>query len=271
MLFFSKPSQTGAICKVCSFILTTSLVIFLQNVCIAQKGATIRSRSTTGSGVEKGKLEVGLAGGISLNNFSNGQPQTGSNTGYTAGLSLNYKVYNGLSVQVEANFLQQGGNLVTFKDDTGLGLPESFSTKNVKNSSVKLNSIEFPVLIKYSFKIEQTWKPAIYLGGSYAYTYNATDNYQKTGNLLPGEDLIATVTDRQNVTDLYNSGRINLIMGTSVQLPLSKKLKLLLDFRYLHGLSPARENYSYMEKIGFGSDIKTNSFISKIGIVLPLK
>ena len=247
-------------------LLTACSIVFFQNTCIAQK----KTKPVT-TRVSTGKFEVGFAGGLSVNRFSRSQPQTGFNVGYTTGLSFGYRVYNGFSVQAEVNFLQQGGQLVTFKDDTQLGLPESFSTKNVKNSSISLNSLEFPLLFKYTFPIKQTWKPAVYIGGSYAYNYNATDNYQKTGNLLPGEDLIATVTDRQNSTHLYNKGRVNLVLGGSVQLPLYKRFKLLVDFRYLQGLSPARENYSYIDKVGFGSDIRSNSFISKLGIVLPLK
>ena len=217
------------------------------------------------------KFEVGVAGGLTLNEFSKGQPQTGTNTGYAAGLMLTYNVYHQWSIQLEANFIQQGGQLLSFKDDTKLGLPESFTTKNVKNSSVHLNSLNIPLLLRYTIPLKKDWKPALYFGGSYAYNFNVTEHYQKTGNLLPGEDITSTVTDLENVTNSYNRDRLNLIVGADLRLPLFSNVKLLLDFRYLAGVTPARENYSYMEKIGFGSDIKSNSFISKIGLIIPIQ
>jgi hypothetical protein len=184
---------------------------------------------------------------------------------------LNYKVYSHWSIQVEANFLQQGGQLLSFKDDTKLGLPESFATKNVKNSSVHLNSLDIPLLIKYTVPLRRDWKPGFYIGGSYAYNFNVVENYQKTGDLLPGEDVVATVSDSENVTSQYNRDRLNLIVGVDLQLALFRKVRLLLDFRYVSGVTPAREHYSYMEKIGFGSNIRSNSFISKLGLSIPIQ
>lgn len=219
----------------------------------------------------KTRYEIGVSGGFNLNRFTKEQPQTGFNTGYNAGISLNYHLYKQLSLQLEANYLQQGCQMITFKDDTRLGLPESFSTKNVKNSSYTLNSIEIPLLVNYTINIKQSWKPSFYIGASYSYTFNVTENYQKTGNLLPGEDIIATISNKQTVSNIFNNTRYNLITGANVKLPLTSRFKLLLDFRYLTGLTTARANYSYMEKIGFGSNIRTNSFVSRIGIVMPLK
>ena len=243
-------------------------MLLLADVSIAQ--GRFKKNSNNSAGFFQSKIEIGLTGGFSLNSFTKEQPQTGLNTGFTAGASANYKVYKPLSVQLEANFLQQGGQMVRFKDDTRIGLPETFETKNVKNSSYILNSIEIPLLVNYTFKLKPAWRPAIYIGGSYAYTFNVTENYQKTGDLLPGEDIIATVTGSQNVTGVFNRSRINFIAGANVKLPLTSKLMLLLDFRYLTGLTTARENYSYMEKEGFGSSVRTNSFISKIGLIMPI-
>lgn len=251
------------------FLLTTTLIFFLTNIALAQESEKNDNPIKFQDSL-KNRLEVGIAAGLSLNHFSKGQPQTGSNTGYTAGISVNYKLVKGISLQLEVNSLQQGGSMIRFKDDTRFDLPESFETKNVKNSSYKLNSIEIPLLINYTFKIKPLWKPSIYVGGSYAYTYNVNESYQKTGNLLPGEDIIATVTASQNATNLFNASRFNLIAGANLKLPLTSRLLLLIDMRYLNGLSSARDKYSYMEKVGFGTNIRTNSFLTKLGIIMPL-
>jgi hypothetical protein len=253
-----------------ALFLTTTFLIFPGNNSIAQTHEETKQPHSTPDSV-KTRFEIGVSGGVNLNRFTKGQPQTGFNTGYNGGISVNYHLYKQFSLQLEANYLQQGGQMISFKDDTRYGLPESFSTKNVKNSSFTLNSIEVPLLISYSINTKQSWVPTFYAGASYAYTFNVTENYQKTGDLLTGEDIIATVTGKQNVSGLFNSTRFNFITGANVKLPLTSKFKLLLDFRYLNGLSTAREGYSYMEKAGFGSNIRTNSFITKVGIVMAIK
>lgn len=252
----------------CYFIFNVVTIVFLSNVSIAQ--SRFKRQDKKLSYFLQNKFEVGLSGGLSLNHFTQEQPQTGFNTGATAGLLVHYKVYKGFGIQLEANWLQQGGQMIRFKDDTQLGLPESFETKNVKNSSYLLNSIEIPLLINYTFKIKQTWKPTLYTGGSFAHNFNVTENYQKTGDLLAGENIIATAQGSQNVTSAFKSNRLNFIVGSNIKLPLYANILLMLDFRYLIGLTTARENYSYMDKAGFGSDVRSNSFISKIGIILPI-
>jgi hypothetical protein len=267
---FTLLSAPARAHKYVSIVFTCTILILLSNVSVAQYNAK-KKPAAKDSLSFKSRFEIGAAGGLSLNEFTKGQPQTGISTGYTAGFLINYKLYKQFGLQLEANFLQQGGQLISFRDDTQIGLPESFETKNVENGSYNLNSIEIPLLVNYTFKIKQSWKPALYIGCSYAYTYNVTENYQKTGNLLPGEEIIATATDSRNATSSFNNSRFNFIAGANVQLPLCSRLKLLLDFRYLTGLTEATENYSYVNKIAFGSGISSNSFISRIGVIMPLK
>ncbi|RYY08071.1 MAG: PorT family protein [Sphingobacteriaceae bacterium] len=244
------------------------LLILLPDLSAAQQ--KVKKQDIKQTFFSQNQLEVGVSGGLSLNSFATAQPQSGFNTGITAGLSVNYKFFKGLGLQLEADFLQQGGQLIRFKDDTRYGLPESFETKNVKNSSYILNSIEIPLLVNYTFNIKQTWEPTIYTGASFAHTFNVTENYQKTGDLLAGEDIIATANGSQNVTGVFKSNRVNFIAGGNIKLPLYARMQLLLDFRYLAGITAIKNNYSYMDKAGFGTDVRTNSFISKIGIIVPV-
>jgi len=259
--------QFIAIFKLYTVRIFSFVILFLLLITIHAQGQVDTANVQT----PISKFEIGVAGGLTVNKFSSGQPQTGTNTGYDAGLLLTYNVYKQWSIQLEASFTQQGGQLLTFKDDTRYGLPESFTTKNIKNSSVHLNSLNIPLLLRYTVPIRKDWKPALYIGGSYAYNFNITEHYQKTGDLLPGEDIITTVTDSENVTSRYNRDRLNLIIGADLRLPLFSNVKLLFDFRYMAGATPANENYSYMEKVGFGSDIKSNSFIAKLGLIIPVQ
>lgn len=263
--YFLANHKLSSLC-----FLTFTLLNFQAPVASAQTKAPNHQKSYTADTSET-RFELGVAGGLAVNSFITGQPHAGSNSGYTAGLSINYKLFKAISLQMEANFLQQGGRMLLFKDDTRLGLPESIETKNVTGSSYTLNSIEIPVLVHYTFPVKQTWKPSVYVGGSYINTFNVNEKYQKTGDLLPGEDIIATISGSRNSTGSFNTSKLNLIVGANLKLPLTSKLLLLIDMRYLNGLTPSRENYSYMDKIGFGSNIRANSFVSRIGIVMPLR
>jgi hypothetical protein len=251
------------------FVLTSLSFLLVTSTAKAQTSLKVPASSQTAVS-DTSRFELGIAAGASFNDFSKGQPHTSSNTGFTGGLSLNYKFYKNFSIQLEVNYLQQGGRMLLFKDDTRIGLPENLDNKNVTNSNFKLNTLDVPVFLNYSFKIKQAWKPSIYVGGSYGNTFNVTENFQKTGDLLPGEDIIATVSGTRNATSEFNSSRISFIAGANLKLPLTSRLLLLIDMRYLNGLTPAREHYSYMDKIGFGSDIRTNAFLTRIGVILPL-
>jgi hypothetical protein len=246
------------------------IVLLLLSGTLTAQDTVEKEAGESGADSTRNKLEIGLSGGLALNRFTKGQPNTGQNTGYTAGVAVSYKLYNNFGLQLEANFLQQGGTTITFKDDTRIGLPESFETKHVRYSSYTINSIEIPLLINYTFAIRQSWMPTVYAGGSYAYAYNITESYKKTGNLLTGEDVIATVSDTRDASSEFKSSRLNFVAGANLKMPLTPKLFFLLDLRYINGLSPVRENYSYMEKIGFGSDLRSNSFVTKLGLVLAL-
>jgi len=267
---FLKLSSIKEMSKMLCILVCASLSLTLITTPLKAQTSFNDTTDSISSGSNTSKFEIGIAAGASFNDFSKGQPHTGSNTGLTAGLSLNFKVYKNFSLQLEANYLQQGGSMLLFRDDTRIGLPESLDTKNVTNSTYKLNTLDVPLLLNYSFNIKQTWKPTIYAGGSYGYTFDVQEKYQKTGDLLPGEDIIATVSETRNATSNFNASRASFIAGANLKLPLTTKLLLLVDMRYVNGLTPARERYSYMDKIGFGSNIRANSFLTRIGIILPL-
>lgn len=251
----------------CAALFFIAIVCFKTDVATAQ---SLTKKAVSNKDSLMKRFEIGLNGGMSFNQFTKGQPHAGKNTGYTAGLSVNYKIISNFSLQLEVNALQQGGSLVQFVDKTWLGLPESFETKNVTNSSYALNSIDIPLLINYTINIKPAWKPAVYAGAGYSYTYNVTENYQKTGNLLAGEDIIATASGSRNSTSRFKTNRANLIVGANIKLPLTDKLMFLIDMRYMRGVTSAIENYSYMDKTGFGTDLRTNSFVSKIGVLYAL-
>ena len=269
MLFQLMPlSKLPVIPKIsCSIVLAIAIAFSSGSDAAAQNS---KPENVAAEDTVQHRIEIGAGGGITLNQFSKGQPHVSQNTGYIAGLSVNYKVFNNFSLQLEVNATQQGGRLLQFVDRTWIGLPESFETKNVTNSSYALNAIDIPLLVNYTFALKTTWKPSLYVGGSYSYTHNVTEHYQKTANLLPGEDIIATASGSKSSTSRFTTNRANLIVGANIKLPLTSKLLFLIDLRYMNGLTPAIKKFSYMDKVGFGTDLRTNSFVSKLGIIYPL-
>lgn len=267
---FTKTIQT--ILQVSSFSFSCLIIIVcLLLTCEPLHSQVVKKKEKNKVQDGDTKFELGFSSGLAINNFSGEQPHTGINLGFTGGMSINYLMYKRLSLQIEMNYIQKGGQLIRFKDDTRYGVPENFSSKNVKNSSYILHSLDIPLLLNYTFKIKQDWKPSIYVGGSLTYVAGSTERYEKTGDLSPGEDVIGTVTGYQNVSGEFEKIHYNSVIGSKIQLPLYKKSFLVLDCRYVAGLTAAKKDFSYIEKKGFGVDLRTNSFIIKAGIVFPLK
>lgn len=214
------------------------------------------------------RFQVGAAAGANLNFFTAEQPQTGFSAGINAGASVQYRLPHRFTAQVEVNYLQQGGQILRWKDDTRFGMPDLFTFKNVKNSYYTLHSLELPVLLKKSFFLSRLgWTPSVYAGGSVAFTLSATERYRKTGNMLEGEYIPATVTGYQDAQLQFEEYRYNGIVGAALEVPLSRNWSLQTDTRFLTGLTPALRKFSYVELAGFGTDVRSNTLLTRIGVV----
>lgn len=84
--------------------------------------------------------------GLSISTFSpeDNKDNVSALTGFTGGLGVNILLNEKLSLQPEINFIQKGAN-AEFKQGIGDGILE------VRSTDVRINYLELPVLVKYSF------------------------------------------------------------------------------------------------------------------------
>jgi len=210
-------------------------------------------------------LTFGAKAGAAISTFSHEQPHAGAKFGYTVGAFANY-AFGAASVQLEANYLQQGGTLFTYYDETRFGapgdVPNNFFTVNQKHSNVTLHNIEVPILFSYSLPAE-SFTPRIYAGPSAAFTIYAEDNFEKTGKTF--NNLIVTAYGKDNVTSTYEFFQVGAMGGLGINVPMGDK-KLIIDARYRYGIMPARQSYSYITLNQTEQSIRTHTLSFTVGL-----
>lgn len=208
-------------------------------------------------------LTFGVKFGTAVSSFSSEQPHTGERIGLTFGGFVNYPISSQLSLQGEVSYLQQGGTLVTYTDETRFGAPFNFSTVHQTNSRVTLHNIEVPVLVQYQLPIANLPVRA-YAGPSFAYTLKANDTFERTG--YTAADLIVTATGSEDVTSTYQSIQLGASGGLEFYIPFGEK-SLVIDARYRYGITPARKSYSYITLNGTEEEIRTNTLSFTLGLI----
>lgn len=210
---------------------------------------------------EQPTISYGAKAGVAVSTFSNEQPHTGERIGYTLGGFVTYALSPEFTIQGELNYLQQGGTLLTYTDETRFGAPYNFATVHQTHSRVTLHNLEVPVLAQY--KVPFFDLPVkVYAGPSIAYTLKATDNFERTGYTTT--QLIVTATGKEDVTSQYQSFQFGVIGGFGIYVPVGEK-SLVVDFRYRYGITPARSDYSYITLNNTEESIRTNTLSFTVG------
>lgn len=101
-------------------------------------------------------------------------------------------------------------------------------------------------------------------------TMGETENYEKTGNLISGVDrspgVIATINGNQYVNK-FKPYWWFFTSGFQLGLLVKKMQDILIDFRYVWGVSSVLDDYSYIGASGVSGNIRTSSF--RVGMPIP--
>lgn len=236
------------------------LLICLQGYGIAQKTKP----------VPRWRLQA--TAGASFNYFTDEQPHTGMNVGGTAQIRLNYSTSKHFSLYAETGYAAAGGSLTKFTDNTWMGFDPTIGFKNVKQSNYLLHSLESSVGAAYTISTKGLWSVKVYVAPTLNITMGETENYEKTGNLISGVNhspgVIATINGNQNV-DKFKPYWWSFTSGFQVGLPVKKMQEILLDFRYVWGVSSVLDDYSYIGAPGVSGNIRTSSFRVGLGYSIP--
>jgi len=104
---------------------------------------------------------------------------------------------------------------------------------------------------------------------AFSKSYNSErEKYEKTGNLLPGVNnsrgVVATINGYQYV-DKFEPYWWSVTSGLQIGLPVKGSQEILIDFRFVNGVTPMQYGNSYVGIPGIQGDIRTNSFRLGLG------
>jgi len=208
------------------------------------------------------RYSYGIKAGIAISNFSSNVPHAGARIGYTAGGYGTYVISPTLSLLAEVNYLQQGGTLLTYIDETRFGAPSNFFTVNATHSNITLHTVEVPIMVQYQLPIADL-PVKVGVGPTFSYVFDATDNFQRTGQTATG--VIVTADGTDNVKSTYEPYPIGATGGLGFSIPFGGK-SINIDARYRYGITPVRKNYSYVTLNNSEEKLRTNSIIFTIGL-----
>lgn len=211
---------------------------------------------------DEARYNYGVKAGISVSNFSSNVPHSGPRVGFTIGGFGSYIVTPVFTLLTEINYLQQGGSLLTYLDETRFGAPSNFFTVNQTHSNVTLHTLEVPVMLQYTLPFEDL-PIKVSAGPSFSYVVDATDNFQRTG--YTATNVIVTTSGTDNVKSTYEQFQIGATGNLGFAIPFGGKT-INIDARYMYGITPIRKNYSYITLNNTAQELRTNSIIFTIGL-----
>lgn len=210
-------------------------------------------------------LKLGFGGkfGTTLSSFTNQQPYTNQAQGITAGGFVRYGLTDALSVQLEANYFQQGGRLTNFDIPSMYGSYDWYNLE-ASNQYLRMHNIEVPLLAQYKFSFN---KLAIIgqLGPSFGYNMHSGVISEQTAfnsGVYP-----TSYTDEKNVTSKVNALQYSITAGISIEYPLIKNMALSIEGRYRYGLNSVYDGYSYIGIPQVQGDLQNHSSYFSIGFI----
>ncbi len=210
----------------------------------------------------KSMIRYGPKLGMTVSSFSDSQPHTGYNIGFTVGGFVEYGVTDQLSLQAEPAYLEQGGSYVRFIDDSRFGtgaLPQ-----HATSSRTTVRNIDLPLLAKYQVAQFGDLKTTVVLGPAVSYTISATDAYETT---YIEDRSYRTVNNSRNVTSQYEPFTFGVTAGFGGEVNIGAN-SLFIDFRYRYGITSTKKGYSYIDLYDVQGDLRTHSAYVTIGISL---
>ena len=211
------------------------------------------------------QLSIGARGGITVSSFANSSPHTTVTQGYDIGLFAALPLSEGLSLQVEAELIQQGGHLVTVEDYTRIGADPvlyPFPIK-VRDSKVTINNINIPLLLKLRLISSASLNILLNIGGSAGiniYTHS------KETITAPSYDAMTYVTfnESNGITHEYEMWQFTALGGVSFEVPMASR-NVIFDVRYYYGINPIKNGHSYLNTPFIMSDLSTNTLSVTLG------
>lgn len=183
------------------------------------------------------QFTVGAKAGVNINQFT----MPGTTIGLNAGAFGTYTVTPFLSARLELLYAQQGGGLrdysLPLSDPRLADYSGNVLSLTYINPYVYMHCIEVPLLAELTLPefAEASVQPVLFLGGSYAFMYQA--NQLHTARYTFKDGTFANIPYlREHVRSNFNSNQFSVLGGFGLKFK-SETRDFYFDIRYRQGLN----------------------------------
>lgn len=215
----------------------------------------------TGNTIAQQNVYYGGKFGTTITQFTNQQPHTSVKQGITAGGFVGYNFNDKMALQLELNYLQEGGQLLSVEHSWDLS---NSSWINIKtdNQNVSLHNLDIPLMFKYSYPISHS---KIFLVAGPALGINFHSGIKHETTILTEIGNVSTYTSEENITSKIERYNIGITAGIGFEVPVFTDNYLLFDLRYRYGILPVYKGYSYRGLPQITGDLQNNTMYITIG------
>ena len=187
------------------------------------------------SAQKKGDVEFGINIGYNMSTAANSEITLDAGNGFNLGGSLDYYFSDAWSIKGKLIYDQKGWNNDYIEDTNG----------NIYPTDINLNYLTIPVMANWHFGSKRNW----YL------------------NFGPYFGFLLSAKDTQFNTDLkkyFETNDFGLALGVGVKIPVSKKLKVFIEYDGQGGISDIIKNNQ-------NSDVTNSRSSFNVGLNFLLK
>lgn len=217
------------------------------------------------SGAVHAQISVGALAGVNLNQFT----MPGTTIGLNVGAYGAYQVTPFLTGRLEITYSQEGGGRQDYSiplDDPRLAnIAGNLSQVNFINPYVYFHNLNVPLMFELTLPefAEQTVKPKLLLGGSFAYMFSANELHTK--QYIFSDNTFTNIPYlREDVSSNYVASQFSILAGLGVDFKTEKR-NFSFDIRYRQGmtqLNNVKASYSYIDGRLFSSTLSFNFSMS---------
>lgn len=206
-------------------------------------------------------LSYGIKVGGTLSSFSQEQPHSNKIAGLAIGFYANYSLSEKIALQLEINYNQEGGRLLSFDIPENTGEQTWYTTK-IENNKVHLHNLNIPLLFRHNFKF-QNYKVYTVLGPTLS--INLKSVLDNEGLIIPSDGGFVPFNQSSKINAKIENFTYAISGGIGLELPLNNNKHLLIDFRLKYGLSNVYKGYSYVKLLQNSDHLRNSSLTVSIG------
>ena len=167
---------------------------------------------------KKGDVEFGVNIGYNMSRAANSETTLDAGNGFNLGGSLDYYFSETWSIKGKLIYDQKGWNNDYIEDSNGYVYP----------TDVNLNYLTIPVMANWHFGNKRNWY--LNFGPYFGFLLDANETQFDT-----------------DIKEYFNTNDFGLALGIGVKIPVSKKLKIFIEYDGQGGISDIIKNNYYSD------------------------